>query len=145
MFTTVPLSGDYQHLAGEFNLNGIAATPNGKTLIVVQSATGRLFTVTPSGVTRAITLAAGESVPNGDGILLEGRTLYVAQNQLNRVAKISLAPNLNSGRVLRLITNSGLDIPTTLAKQGNRLYAVNARFNTPPTPATEYWVTKLEK
>ncbi len=148
-FTTVPLSGDYQHLAGEFNLNGIAATPNGKTLIVVQSATGRLFTVTPSGVTRAITLAAGESVPNGDGILLEGRTLYVAQNQLNRVAKISLAPNLELGRVLdrtALITNPAiLDIPTTLAKQGNRLYAVNARFSTPPTPTTEYWVTKLAK
>ena len=89
--TTVPLTGDYQHVDGEFNLNGIAATPNGKTLVVVQSTTGRLFTVTPSGVTRAITLAAGEGVPNGDGILLEGRTLYVAQNQLNLVAKISLS------------------------------------------------------
>ena len=150
-FTTVPLSGDYQHLAGQFNLNGIAATPNGKTLVVVQSATGRLFTVTPSGVTRAITLAAGESVPNGDGILLDGRTLYVAQNQLHLVAKISLRPDLRSGRVLDRTTNmdlvppATLDIPTTLAKQGNRLYAVNARFTTPPTPTTEYWVTKLEK
>ena len=94
--TTVPLSGDYQHLTGQFNLNGIAATPNGETLIVVQSATGRLFTVTPSGVTRAIALAAGESVPNGDGILLDGHTLYVAQNQLNVVAKISLGPDLRA-------------------------------------------------
>ena len=143
--TTVPLSGDYQHLAGQFNLNGIAATPNGKTLIVVQSATGRLFTVTPSGVTRAIALAAGESVPNGDGILLDGHTLYVAQNQLELVAQISLAPDLSSGRVLRRIANPDLDIPTTLAEQGNSLYAVNARFTTPPTPTTEYWVTKLEK
>ena len=73
-----------------FNVNGIDATPNGKTLLIVQSGTGRLFTVSPTGVTRAIALTGGESVPNGDGILLDGRTLYVAQNQLNLVAKISL-------------------------------------------------------
>ena len=36
--TTIPLTGDYQHLAGQFNLNGIVATANGKTLIAVQSA-----------------------------------------------------------------------------------------------------------
>ena len=70
-------------------MNGIDATPNGKTLLIVQSGTGRLFTVSPTGVTRAIALTGGESVPNGDGILLDGRTLYVAQNQLNLVAKIS--------------------------------------------------------
>jgi len=143
--TTVALTGDYQHVPGAFNLNGIAATPNGKTLVVVQSATGRLFTVTPGGVTRAISLAGGESVPNGDGILLDGKTLYVVQNQLNRVAKIRLAPSLSSGRVLTRITNPGFSVPTTIAEQGSRLYAVNARFGTPPTPTTDYWVTRLRK
>ena len=44
-----------------------------------------------------------------------------------------------------LVPPATLDIPTTLAEQGNRLYAVNARFTTPPTSTTEYWVTKLEK
>jgi sugar lactone lactonase YvrE len=143
--TTVTLTGDYQHVPGAFNLNGIAATPNGKTLVVVQSTTGRLFTVTPGGVTKAISLAGGESVPNGDGILLDGKTLYVVQNQLNRVAKIRLASNLRSGRVLTRITNPGFSVPTTIAEQGSRLYAVNARFGTPPTPGTDYWVTKLRK
>jgi sugar lactone lactonase YvrE len=143
--TTVQLTGDYQHVAGEFNLNGIAATPNGRTLIVVQSTTGTLFTVTPAGVTRAISLTGGQSVPNGDGILLDGKTLYVVQNQLNQVAKIRLAPNLRSGRVLTRVTNPGFSVPTTIAEQGSRLYAVNARFGTPPTPTTDYWVTKLRK
>jgi len=143
--TTVALTGDYQHVPGAFNLNGIAATPNGKMLVVVQSTTGRLFTVTPGGVTRAISLAGGESVPNGDGILLDGKTLYVVQNQLNRVAKIRLAPSLRSGRVLTRITNTGFSVPTTIAEQGSRLYAVNARFGTPPTPTTDYWVTRLRK
>jgi hypothetical protein len=143
--TTVSLTGDYQHVAGAFNLNGIDATRNGKTLVVVQSVAGKLFRVTPSGVTDEIALAASESVPNGDGILLDGKTLYVVQNQLNRVAKIRLAPNLRSGRVLTRITNPDFSVPTTIAEQGSRLYAVNARFGTPPTPATEYWVTQLRK
>ena len=61
------------------------------------------------------------------------------------VAKISLAANLRSGRVARRIGSPGFDIPTTIADLGSRLYAVNARFSTPPTPATEYWVTQVKK
>ena len=141
---TVQLSGDYQQQSG-FNVNGIDATANGKTLVIVQSGAGKLFTVAPSGVAKEIALAGGESVPNGDGILLDGRTLYVVQNQLNVVAKIVLAPNLRMGTVTRRISNPGLDVPTTIADLGSRLYAVNARFGTPPTPSTDYWITQLKK
>jgi sugar lactone lactonase YvrE len=142
--TAVTLEGDYVQGSG-FNVNGVDATPNGKTLVFVQSATGKLFTTGANGIARAITLAGGESVPNGDGILLDGKTLYVVQNQLNVVAKISLAANMRSGRVVRRIANTGFDVPTTIAELGNRLYAVNARFGPAPTPATEYWVTRLTK
>jgi sugar lactone lactonase YvrE len=141
---TVQLTGDYVHGSG-FNVNGIDATPNGKSLVIVQSGTGKLFTVSASGVTKAIALAGGESVVNGDGILLDGKTLYVAQNRSNVVAKIALTPNLRSGRVVRRISNPGFDVPTTIAEQGSRLYAVNARFGTPATPTTDYWVTRLRK
>jgi outer membrane protein assembly factor BamB len=142
--TTVPLSGDYVHQSG-FNLNGIDATPNGNTLVVVQSGTGKLFTVTTAGVTDEIVLRNGESVPNGDGILLAGRTLYVVQNQLNVIAKIKLAANLRTGRVVTRTGNPGFDVPTTIADHGRRLYAVNARFGTAPTPTTEYWITQVRK
>src|SRR5262245_5813827 len=60
----VPLTGDFQ-LAQGFNLNGIDATKDGKTLVVVQSATGKLFRVTTGGVTRAIDLGSA-TLPNGD-------------------------------------------------------------------------------
>ena len=42
---TIPLSGDYVHdpTVGVNNLNGIVATPNGKTLIAVQSNTASLL------------------------------------------------------------------------------------------------------
>jgi sugar lactone lactonase YvrE len=149
---TVSLTGnDYVHQPGAFNVNGIDATPNGKMLVIVQSATGKLFTVAPSGLTRAIALAGSESVPNGDGILLDGKTLYVVQNQLNTIAKIRLSPNLRSGRVVSRITNTQLpptaqlNVPTTIAELGRRLYAVNARFGTPSPSTADYWVTQVRK
>lgn len=142
--STVSLSGDYVHAAG-FNVNGIDATANGKTLVIVQSGTGKLFTVNAMGATRAIALAAGESVPNGDGILLDGRTLYVVQNRLNVIAKIALSPKLTSGRVLRRISSAEFDVPTTVVELGSRLYAVNARFGTTPTASTDYWITQVAK
>jgi hypothetical protein len=42
-----------------------------------------------------------------------------------------------------LLTNSSFDVPTTIAKFGNALYAVNARFGTTPTPDTEYDVVRV--
>ena len=147
--STVPLGGDYVQGSG-FNVNGIDATPNGKTLVFVQSSTGKLFTTGPNGVARLIALADSESVPNGDGILLDGKTLFVVQNQLNTVAKIRLSSNLRSGTVVTRITNAQLpttaqfSVPTTLAEHGNRLYAVNARFGTPPAGA-DYWITQFRK
>jgi sugar lactone lactonase YvrE len=148
--TQVALGGDYAQVGG-FNVNGIDATPNGRTLIFVQSATGRLFTTGANGVARAITLANGESVPNGDGILLDGRTLYVVQNQLHTIAKIVLAPNLRSGTVVPRITNAQLpataqlNVPTTVAEHGSSLYAVNARFGNPAPTTADYWITKVGK
>ena len=41
---SIPLTGDIVYQAG-FNVNGIDATPNGKTLIIVQTNTAKLFKV----------------------------------------------------------------------------------------------------
>ena len=138
----IPLTGAFQLVSG-FNLNGIDATRDGKTLVVVQSATGKLFTVAAAtGVTKEIGLG-GATLPNGDGLLLHGRTLYVVQNQLNRIAVVLLAKGFASGSIERTITDSDLDVPTTIDSHGNRLYAVNARFGTAPGPSTPYSVVQV--
>jgi sugar lactone lactonase YvrE len=141
----IPLSGDIVYTPGVNNANGIDTTPNGKTLIIVQTNTGKLFTVNrKSGITREITLS--EPVMNGDGILLDGRTLYVVQNRDNEVAVIRLSRKLGSGTVTMHIKDSDFDVPTTIDEFGKRLYAVNARFRTPPTPPEkEYWVAQFRK
>jgi hypothetical protein len=73
-FRTLALSGPAADTGGEFNLNGIQATPDGKTLIAAHSTNGRLSTIDPtSGASATI---AGVSVPLVDGIVLSGRRLW---------------------------------------------------------------------
>jgi sugar lactone lactonase YvrE len=141
---TIAVTDDFALAAG-FNLNGIDATANGKTLIAVQSNNGKLFRIDPtSGSAREISLGT-ESVPNGDGILLKGKTLYVVQNQLNRVAVIALTSNLGSGRVLTRLADPDFSVPTTIDDHGKRLWAVNARFGTPNPGSAEYQVVQIGK
>jgi hypothetical protein len=139
----VALSGDFTFVPGAFNANGIEATPSGRTLIIVHSSLGVLYRVNPgTGEARLIDLG-GASVANGDGLLLEGRTLFVVQNQQNQVAAVRLDARLESGEVERVLTDPRLDVPTTAASFGPLLYAVNARFSTPPTPETEYTIVRI--
>ncbi|MBC7963627.1 MAG: superoxide dismutase [Steroidobacteraceae bacterium] len=141
--TTLSLSGDLLLVAGVNNLNGIASA--GSRLIVVQSNTGFLFSVDPlSGVTRKIDIGA-ETVVNGDGLLLEGQTLFVVQNRLNLVAVIDLAPDFNSGTLRTRFSNPAFDVPTTIAGAASGLYVVNARFGVTVTPDTPYSVVRFDR
>lgn len=141
----IPLTGDLVYMDG-FNTNGIDATSNGQTLVVVQSNTGGLFTVDPqTGVTTTIDLG-GETVTNGDGILLDGgRRLWVLQNRDNLLTLVRLAPDLGSGEITGSFTDETFDVPTTLARAGNRLAMVNARFGTDAPDPVEYWVTQIRR
>jgi hypothetical protein len=127
-------------------VNGIDATADGATLVIVQSNTGRLFTVNPAnGVARSIALRGG-SVSNGDGILLSGRTLYVVRNQDNVIAVVRLTGgDLRRGTIVRSIADRRFDVPTTIDQAGRFLYAVNARFGTSATPSTRYQVVRVRK
>ena len=141
---TIPLSGDYVHQDG-FNLNGIDATKDGRTLIAVQSNTATLFKIdAATGVADKIELTGGDAT-NGDGLLLEGRTLYVVQNQLNRVAVVKLAPDLGSGTVVRTLTHPAFAVPTTIDRVDGRLYLPNARFGDPSPDTAAYEVVSLGK
>jgi sugar lactone lactonase YvrE len=141
---TVNLTGDFE-LQDGFNTNGIDETQNGKQLVIVQSNTGLLFTVDPdTGEASTIDLG-GATLVNGDGILLHGRRLYVVQNRDNRIAVVKVDGKLTRGRVVDEITSSEFDVPTTIAESGPWLYAVNARFGTPPASDTKYWITQVRR
>jgi hypothetical protein len=140
--TTLPLGGDFELVAGQFNANGIVAARG--WLIVVNSFTGKLFRVDPAtGDAIEIRLGAGVDVRFGDGLEVHGGTLYVVQNQLNRVAVFALGPRLVVALRLGFLSSNTLAVPTTAAWVAGSVYAVNARFGTPVTPDTQYWITRL--
>jgi sugar lactone lactonase YvrE len=139
---TLALSGPAADTSGEFNLNGIQATANGKTLIVAHSANGQLYTVDPR--TGASATIAGVSVPQVDGIVLEGRRLWAVQNT-NQVTRIRLGRHLRSGVVHKVITSELFQVPATAARFGRRLAVVNAKFDTGIPPDADQYEVVLVK
>jgi hypothetical protein len=133
----VPLTGDIRYAEGN-NANGISRTPDGRALIVVQSNLGKLFRVGYNGKSKEIKLNGAETVVNGDGLWLRGRTLYVVQNRLNVIAKVALDKHATKGKVVSRTGNASFDVPTTIAEYGRKFYLPNARFTTPAEPTTTY-------
>jgi len=134
----VPLSGDFMFATeGDLpiNLNGIDATPDGRQLVAVHSTLGVLYRVDPDTGNAAEIDLGPDAVPGGDGVVLHGNTLYVAQNFLNQVAVVSLDRALATGQVTEIITSDLFRVPTTAARFGRSLYLVNARFDVAFPPA----------
>jgi hypothetical protein len=147
LFEEIPLGGEFVQVPGVFvfNSNGIEALPNGKWLLIVNSTKETLYRVDPeTGEAKEIDLG-GEPMKNGDGLLLDGFTLYVVQNRLNQIAVVELDSTLTSGEVVRTITNSAFRVPTTIAEFGNALYAVNARFGIEDPSTAEYEAVRVLK
>lgn len=116
----------------DFGLNGIESARDGRVLIVAHSKNAALYTVNPrSGESSRI---KGLDLRFVDGILVQGNTLWAVQNMLNQIARVKLANDLSSGTVRDVITSKHFDIPTTVARFGDTLAAVNAQFNRPASP-----------
>ena len=117
---------DFQ--AEGFNANGIAALDR-RTLVFVNSTTGRLYRLdTRTENIRAIDLN-GRTLTRGDGLEARGRTLYVVRNQFELIAKVRLTRNGRAGRVLSQRTDRTFRFPTTAAIARGRLLVVNSQFD----------------
>lgn len=77
------------------NANGIVVTADDQLLIVVQINTGQLYRIdTASEEVTEINLG-GEMLVNGDGLVLDERTLYVVRNADNRVDIVELSADFS--------------------------------------------------
>lgn len=145
---TLLLGGDFNFIMGNFNANGIEATPDGTSLIVVNSAAGELYLVDPNTGDANLIDLGGDSVANGDGILRVGKTLYVVQNFFNQIAVVALSTDYLSGNLQAPLADVDFRIPTTVTRHGGTLYAVNARFDVAPPQASadgiEFNVVKVD-
>ena len=129
--------------AGTSSANGIAPTPDGEGLIVMNSSEAALFRVDPGTGEAARVDLGGVPMTNGDGLLLAGNTMYVVQNRLNRVAVIELDERGTSGVVTGYLTSDEFNVPTTVARLGESLYLPNAKFDDPDQ--VEFWATRIDR
>jgi hypothetical protein len=111
------------------NLNGIDATANGAALIVNHTALGALFTIDPATGASAPIDVDGLIPGTLDGLLLAGRHLWVVENFANTLVRVTLSPDLASGKITSVITSPLFRVPTTVARHGDRLALVNGRFD----------------
>ncbi|MEV6347448.1 superoxide dismutase [Actinoplanes sp. NPDC051851] len=140
----LPLTG-LTITAGVVNLNGITATPDGRALLVVQTNTGGLFRVDPAtGAATPVDLGDA-TVINGDGLLLEGRTLYVVQNRTNALEVFTLNRAGTAGTLVTTVTTDAFTVPTTLASFRDHLYIVNGKLTTTIADDVPYNVIALPK
>ena len=93
----------------------------------------------------ATEIATDADLSNGDGILLQGRTLSVVRNRLNEIAVLlRLSPDLASATLTGTLTDPDFAGPTTVAAFGSSLYAVNGRFGTPDPEQAPYEIVRVD-
>ncbi len=124
-FTGTPL----QYFEGA-NLNGITATPDGQALIVVQMGKGLLFRIDVKSKEVSAIDTGGADLTGADGLVLDGRTLYVVRQTAVEVATVQLSADLTKGTVVSRFKDPSLAWPATAVKVGNELLVVNTQFNT---------------
>ncbi|MGW7274584.1 hypothetical protein ACWGH5_29185 [Streptomyces sp. NPDC054864] len=135
---TLTLSGPAAEVSGHFNLNGVVAPEGGAPLIVSHTAKGRIYTVDlDTGVSREI---EGVQVRSADGLLLQGRDLWVVQNWADQVSRVRLSDDLRSGTVEAVITDEAFQFPTTAIPVGDdRIAVINAKSDTGIVPTAEQY------
>jgi hypothetical protein len=155
--TAIPLTGDFEVGDNDFGAfaNGIVATPNGKTLIVGNSGTSKIFRVDPNtGHADEIIIdppLAGYSEGYfQDAIVLYDDVLFILTPDasdtyppVDRVQVVVLDDDMLTGNLVGTIIDSDMDGVASGAMHGDSLYVNNARYADYPGPPTEYWITKL--
>lgn len=117
-----------QYDAG-LNLNGIAATPDGRFLIVVQMDKGLLFRIEIA--TKRVTPieTSGAALGGGDGLVLAGSTLYLVRQPAGEIVTLQMSPDFGQAAVVARFRDPALLWPATAVLVDQELVVVNSQFN----------------
>ena len=140
------LGGAWPAFTGSTNANGIRELPDG-SLVLNNSSTGGLFRVdTATGHATAIPVKGGPGLVGGDGLEIDGTTLYdVRGSGQHEVSVLQLEASASGWSALwrGARTDDTLDVPSTATLAGGWLWAVNARFGIASPGTAPFWVTRL--
>lgn len=111
-----------------FNMNGIVLTPDGQSLVVVKSNTGGLYRVDVADMS-IHEIEVDADLSNGDGLVLDGQTLYVVQNAQGQILPVEMNEDFSAGNADEPITDASFQFPTTAALADGSLLVVNSQFD----------------
>ena len=126
--------------------DAIRALPDG-SLLLTHTTAGGLRQVSPDGGTvRAVPVTGGPALTGGDGLVLDGDRLWVIRGT-GRDGAVQLRLERRRGtltaRWVRELTDRSLDLPSTAALTGGRLWTVCARFTGVAPACAGYWLVGL--
>lgn len=110
------------------NANGLVVTDDNAYLIVVALNSGALYRVDLSSQEVVAFDVEGGPFPGGDGLVLDGDTLYVAQQGADRIAVVELDVEAATASVVGEIASPEFAQIATLVKVGDDLVVVNTQF-----------------
>lgn len=133
----------FEYVEG-FNANGIVITDDGSKAIIVQLATGKLFTVELGTGTVAEIAVEGDLPANGDGMALDGSVLYVVRNSDGLISRYQLNDDATTASHLDSFTDDSFQFPTTMALVGStQALVVNSQFNAGDNPVLPFTVSLI--
>jgi sugar lactone lactonase YvrE len=153
--TAIPLTGDFEtgdNLIGVF-ANGIVATPDGKTLIVGNSGSSKIFKVDPNTGHADEIIVSPPLAGLLDGSFLDGIVMYDGAlfilspgdtPDLDSIQVVILDDDMLTGTLVGKITDSDMDGVASGAMHGDSLYVNNARYWDFPGLPTTYNITKID-
>jgi hypothetical protein len=113
-----------------FNANGLTGDFDGKELLIINIGTGVLYLVdTESGAASPVNIqGSATSFVNGDGLYMDGRTLYIMRNFAQKIAVVEISDDLTQGTFIKNLVSDDFAIPTTIIGFGNCIYAINTHY-----------------
>lgn len=115
------------------NLNGIETTPGNHNLVVAHTLLGDLFAVDKKSGS-AQRMEVDVSFAGADGLVRNGRTLYVVENGAAQITELQVNKRATAGEVRRVLPLPATETPTTAALYRRGLYVADARFMTRAGP-----------
>ena len=126
----VDFTGSALVYGNDFNANGIVATPDGRALLVVQFNTGRLYRIDLATRTVVEVPLIGGNLRGGDGMALDGTTLWVLLDTTGELVRVELDAMGTQGEVVVRLTDPTFAYPTTLALVGDgTVLVVNSQLD----------------
>ena len=122
----------FEMVPDELNANGLVGDFDGNQLVVVNITSGVLYRVdTETGVASAIDIEGEEQLfIDGDGLYMDGRTLYIMQTFSEKFAVVQLSDDLSQGTFVKNLLSDDFAIPTTITGLRDSIYAINTDFCT---------------